>query len=157
MMPLGVVGGGEVDLFHQQHHQGIADDGHHGGGGGGGEAQGTHLGGMAGVNNNLCHAGKETFRIAGEDDQGQVTVQSAGQFHQLDDLSGLARIGDQQQYIVGLDHPQVAVLCLAGMQENGRCAGGGESGGNVDAYLARLAHAAGDHLASLPVYPLVNQ
>ena len=157
MMAFGIVDGSEAYLLHHQDYQRVSDDGHNGGRGGGGEAQGAYLLRAAGMDDHPGHAGQGTGRVAGDDDQGKAGVQFFCQIHQFEDLTRLARVGDEQQQIVWLYHPQVAMLRFAGMEEDGRCAGGGEGGSDVDADLARFAHAAGDHLAAILMHTTVDQ
>ncbi len=75
-------------------------------------------------------------------------MQPVRQLHQFDDFPGLAGIRDQQQHVVGLDHAEIAVLGVRGVQEHRRRAGGTEGGGDVQRDLAGLAHAARHQLAA---------
>ena len=58
---------------------------------------------------------------------------------------------------MGLYHTQVAMLCLAGMKEDGRDSRRGEGGGNIVGNLATLAHARGDEFAPLVLHLLDYQ
>jgi hypothetical protein len=56
----------------------------------------------------------------------------------------LAGVGNRQDHIAACHHAQVTVAGLGRMQEERRGPGAGQRGGNLVAYMARLAHA-GDH------------
>ena len=66
---------------------------------------------------------------------------------ELDDLAGLARIGNQYQHIVGLNDAKVSMLSLARMKEEGRRACRCQCCGDIGANLSGLAHSAHHDLA----------
>ena len=66
-------------------------------------------------------------------------VQNVGQFLRL----AVAR--NRQHAIARRDHAQIAVARLGRMNEIGRPAGGGQSGGDLAPDMGRFAHAGDDH------------
>ena len=59
-------------------------------------------------------------------------------------LVRLSRVGEGEHEVLGLNHAQVAMLCLGGVHKEGWCPGGGKGGGELAGHVATLAHA-GDH------------
>ncbi len=68
--------------------------------------------------------------------------------HDLEDLVGLARIGERHDDVVGRNHAQVAVESLAGMEEEARRAGRCERSRDLAPHETGFAHARDDALAA---------
>ena len=70
------------------------------------------------------------------------------------DLFAFAAIGNGEHQVDFLDHAQVAVAGLGGMDEHGRRAGGCQRRGDLAADVAALAHAHDHDAAANTQYPL---
>ena len=101
----GVANGG-----HGADYQNVAYDGHHGGGSGGSQSKWTYLLRVASVETDVCGLSELAVFSSGDDNEFDVGAESAGQFYQINNLIGLARVGDEQHYIVWLQYAQIAML-----------------------------------------------
>ena len=82
------------------------------------------------------------FRIRGQRDQRHPEAPGIGD--DVGKLRRLARPGQGDDHVVGLDHAEIAVARLGRMDVMGGGAGRGEGGGDLAAHMARLAHAGDD-------------
>ena len=155
VVPLGVFRVAELDAPHGADDQDVADDGHHRRRGGRRQPQRADLFRVAGEEADVGLMRQRAVGVAGDHDETHVGHQAAGQRDQLHQLAGLARVGDEQQQVLVADDAQVAVLRLAGMQEEGRRPGRAEGGGDVHGDLSGLAHAARDQPAA-PVMDMLD-
>jgi len=63
----------------------------------------------------------------------------------VENLAGLAGVGNRDHHVLWLDHAEVTMLSLARVHEERRRAGRGEGGGNLAADVAGFAHAGHHH------------
>jgi len=152
VVALGIVGRGEADAIHRAHDEHIADDGHHRRRCGWRQPQGADLTRRTGGQTEGGPSGQLALRVRSDEDKRDVGYESAGQVDQLDELERLAGVGDEQQQVVPSDDAEVAMLRLAGVQEESRSAGRAEGGGHVHGYLSGLTHAGRDEGPPLLVY-----
>ena len=83
--------------------------------------------------------------LSGERDERHF--QALEGFEQADDFFGFAAVGDSEHGVAAGEHAEVAVDGFGGMQEEGRRAGAGESGGDFAGDEAGFAHAGDDDAA----------
>ena len=138
------VGAGEVfrletARIEQGHGQGVAEGDLGRGAGRGGQVQRAGLFGHKAVEHDGGMAGQAGFGPSSHGDDGDAQALEHGQ-HSVE-LVALARVGQGQHHVRGRDHAEVAMAGLGRMHEQGRCAGGGQGGGDFAADMAALAHA----------------
>ncbi len=145
-MRAGEVVGGEAARLQQGDRQRVAHRQRGGGAGGRRQVQRAGLLGDADVQVDLRRTRQRRIGTAGHGDQRVALPLEHRQQHQH--LVALARVRQRQHHVGVGDHAQVAVAGLAGMHVEGRCAGGGQGGGDLARDVAGLAHAGADHAAT---------
>ena len=135
----------EVALLHERHGQRVAHGDLRRGRARGREVEDAGLLPDAHVEVHVRVAGQRRVGLARHRDQAVAVGVDEG--YDLQDLVGLARVGEGQHHVLLRDHAQVAVEGLARVEEEARRAGRGERCGDLAAHQARLAHARDDALA----------
>ena len=140
MMAEGVVVIGEADALHHAHHEQVTQYRHHRSAGGGGEPEGADLLRVTCGEADIDLPREGAIGVTRDQDEGQGGIHPAGEGNELQHLTGLTRVADQQHHIAGADHPEVTMLRLARVQEVGRCTCGAEGRSDVMSDLPRLTH-----------------
>ncbi len=130
---------GEAPGLQKTDGQGVAQGRHHGAGSGGRAAYGAGFRYVRQQEDDSRLPGQKAFGIFGDADHGNLVAGAKSQdgFH----LHGFAGIGIGQDQVAGGDHAQIAVGGLRRVDEIGRGAGGGQSGGHFFGDVPALAHA----------------
>jgi hypothetical protein len=120
----------------------VAEHDLQGGRGGGRQPVGAGLARLRQHQRDIGLARQGRLRLASDRDQSDAKAPRIGQ--EVGELRRLARPGEGEHHIVGLDHAKIAMARLGRMHEIGGRAGRGESGGDLAPDMAGFAHAGDD-------------
>ena len=129
--------------LHQRDRQRVAKRHGQRGGRGGRHADGTGLGRIRQWQGVICLRGQSAVRVLG--DRHHRDRKPAGVGNDIGQFLGLARVGNQDHGIIAGDHAQIAMRCLARMDELRWRTGRGQGRGDFRAHVAGFAHARHDH------------
>ena len=135
--------GREAAPLEQRHRQRVADHELHGGRGGRREAVRACLERFGQGQAGIGLPGERARLIAGDGDQAEAEALGVGD--EVGEFRRLARPRQGDDHVVRLDHAEVAVARLAGMDVIGGRARRREGGRDLAADMAGLAHAGDDH------------
>src|SRR2546426_778005 len=138
--------GREAALLEQGEGERVADRHGRRRAGGGREPERARLDGDAHVERHVGLVRERRIGVARDRHQGNA--EAAGDREQPQHLLALAAVRDGEEDVAPDERADVAVAALAGVQEEGGCAGGGERRGDLAADDARLADAGDDDLAA---------
>src|SRR3989441_748221 len=138
--------GREAALLEQGEGERVADRHGRRRAGGGREPERARLDGDAHVERHVGLVRERRIGVARDRHQGNA--EAAGDREQPQHLLALAAVRDGEQDVAPDERADVAVAALAGVQEEGGCAGGGERRGDLAADDARLADAGDDDFAA---------
>ena len=137
--------GGEAAAFQERDRERVAERELHERGGG---RRQIVRAGFARLRQHQRHVGGLAERAGGVRGDGDEADPEAPRIvDQVLELGGFARPGQRHDDVVGRDHAEIAVACLAGMDEKRRRAGRGERRGDLARDVAGLAHAGDDDAA----------
>lgn len=157
MVPLGIIGIRESDTFHGSDNQYIANHRHDRCRRCRCQAQYTHLFGRSGREAYGSFLGQLTLRVGSDYDKRHILYQSPCQLYQLQQLACFPRIRDKEHHVVRTDNAQIAMLRLAGMQEECRRPCRTERRCDIHRNLSCFPHSTRDQLPTLLVNVLYNQ
>ena len=126
---VGEVLGGKSAVSREGKGEGVTKGEHDGGGGGGGEIVGAGLLGDGGVENVRCGVGEGGGGAAGEGDDPDFEAGERGK--EGEEFGGFARSGERDEGVAMVEHAEVTVEGLGGVEEVSGGAGGAESGGDL--------------------------
>lgn len=121
MVSLGVRFVVEAYGSHDAYDEEVSDDRHHGRTCRGGKSQRAHLLGGSCKEGDTGIFGKSAFWISGDADVGDLRDKSSGEIDELEYLTRLSGIGNQEHDVIGTDYTEISMLSLTGMKEEGRC------------------------------------
>ena len=148
-MIAGEILGLDALVFEQRHRQRVAQRQGRRRAGGGREVQRAGLFLHADIEHHVAVLGQHRLDVAGQADHRHAEPLDRGE--NLQDLFGLAAVGEGDDEVAARHHAEVAVDPLGGMQEDRRHADARERGGDLAADDPRFPHAGYDHAALAPI------
>lgn len=86
-----------------------------------------------------------------------MRIHTSRESNELQHLTRLARIADQEHHIALTDHTEVTVLCFTRVEEVGWCTRGAKGRSDVVGDLSRLPHSRGDESTSTLMYTIEDE